>query len=842
MLIFLTLGDATPSRPNGTLRGPLVVFMDSFSDDDLDNLDDDALQQLENTAIQLTQAAHKTAPTQDPAVADQQGQLSIDCDFDDDDLDDADVFDEQAQQRAAVPTNESHAPTQHQPPPFSVRPQYPIPGARQYHVPAPSSQFSQAAVPPRPLPSRPVPSQFVRPALPVPRPVVPQPSQQPARPAGTQHEFNALQARLSELQRELHSAKGEAAMLRSKFNKVLADHNAEIAQLKKSNAEHVAKQERTVEAALAAQHTAATELEFTRQDLRLELDNRARGKKKDAGGGATTPQKNRSFRVDGFDEVEVLPDTGAGRTVAVPVHERTPTKAKRKRPVVDSPVNALETHSEDVVMRDGPRRASDPVTRSPAATRELVTRAQHGELPFDFLKLALDHSASHGRPLTFELFSRYAFPTQPGDSFAAMFFGQIPRMSTEPRRLLVEFAQLVLEMWTRCLTEKYHCAIYDLAALLALIFQLNAVDVAPLVITDVVHVAQLTCYLLAIPRFNTPDDDLANHPDQTVRQLLSEIDVTQSLSILYMTAVSTLQPPGDSVQNTPFAEFWKGIELEFVLYLLSPSQPEADFLGMLSLLCASVSPTSIGPIPNPVSLTTSGASFGDSKADEKTPELIAKAIINRMSAHLVDPPRWTLPMGSMRHCRICLALLSTLLCFATSPFGALQLAGSEAAIPNIVITLSWAVDQLYNMEMPPMEWPSEGGSPSGLAAEQDAHETQAMYLGASPHQGQTRAASPPSCEIVHPTPLLLRIIALTTQLLHTLATGAAAANVPARLAAHGHGTAQRYQLALARLNYADDDLVLEAGVDAATVDRANELIEGAVGPDEAESLRECFGG
>jgi hypothetical protein len=45
---------------------------------------------------------------------------------------------------------------------------------------------------------------------------------------------------------------------------------------------------------------------------------------------------------------------------------------------------------------------------------------------------------------------------------------------------------------------------------------------------------------------------------------------------------------------------------------------------------------------------------------------------------------------------------------------------------------------------------------------------------------------------------------------------------------------------LARLTFAEEDLVLEAGIDSRTVELAHELLEMAVTPDEGEGVGEVF--
>jgi hypothetical protein len=333
--------------------------MDEFSDDSLDDLNDTDLQALENNAIQFTQAKlgqSQAAPTQH------------EYEFEDDDLDDTVVIDEHAQPPRPPPQLPQKAPihpprhtntaagtrrwNQHLPPPrpsYPPRPQYPP--SRTVPQPQPSQRY-----PPSARPQQPLPSQFARPPLPIPRPY-PQASQRPPPgpgPASQNEVIAALQARLSELESHLTAAKGEASILRSKYEKARATHDAEVARLKKENAEQLAKQERIVEQARTAERTTATELQFARQDLREEL-GRAKSRRKD---GPATPRKDRTWGIaDGFDGVEILSSPTKTQTLrrkdsaaAPPTAERTPTKGKRKRPIVDSPTFALETDGGDAVF------------------------------------------------------------------------------------------------------------------------------------------------------------------------------------------------------------------------------------------------------------------------------------------------------------------------------------------------------------------------------------------------------------------------------------------------------------------------------------------------------------
>ncbi|KAL2264197.1 hypothetical protein VTK26DRAFT_473 [Humicola hyalothermophila] len=836
--------------------------MDEFSDDVLDDLNDAVLQQLENNAIQFTQA-QKLGQSQAPQT---QHNLAAEYGFDEDDFDDTVVIDQHAQPppmppnenlkafpiQPAATTQRWNQHIQPQRPSYPSRPQYPTPqrlGPQalppQRYAPVPSAR-------PHP-PQQPQPSQFARPPPPGPRPY----SAQPFPPSQALHApgpsnqneiIAALQARLSELQSDLTAARGEAAILRSKYDKAQATHDAEIARLKKQNAEQLAKQERLVEAARAAERTATTELQFARQDLREEL-GRAKSRRRE---GPATPKKNKPWGMgDGFDGVEILSSPSKGQSLrrkdsAPPPSERTPTKGKRKRPIVDSPTFALETHSEDDAFAGIP----------PADVQSCPSWVASGSLPFDFLRLVLDHTQIHGQPPTFDLFSRFAFPSEPDRTFSAIIFQKLPQLGNprEPLRLLADFAELIIDMWHRCLSEKYHAPIYYLAALALYTLELNAVEVAPHIISSLVPVCATTCRLVALPRFNSVDGNLAAHPDAVVRQLCIDIDVVQCLALLYLAALGCLSRPfeesaaSDPSVPSPQTQFWRTMELDFVLMMLSPKHPEAEWLGMLSLLCTSVAPDSIGPIPSAATETSSG------RAQVKDPRVVAATVIDCVSSFLCDPPRWA-TAGSSKEIVARTAALRALVIFATSPFGALQMACSDVAIPRLVTVLCWAIDQLYDVDVAlPLKEAGKlhagsGGSRTvnGDAMDLDKQEhgnDAGMQAGGGAGEDDLvdTLDDEPETE-PDPVSLLCRFISQAIRLLHFLITDsrtADAANTAAKLAA-SHGGSQRHLLTLARLTFAYDDLVLEAGIDADTVELAHELLELAVTPDEGEVVAEMFG-
>ncbi|KUI53811.1 hypothetical protein VP1G_01112 [Cytospora mali] len=861
--------------------------MDEFDDDDFDELNDTTLQELENNAIQFTQA-------QKPVTT--QTLTEEDYGLEDDDLDDTLVIDCDAhlpvrhsvERRLPlqIPSNAQEG--IHPPPTRSIqqpRWQQPATGqARQqpppsiFNVPS-RSAIAQRGGPPPPVPARYAPqstnSQSMRP--PPPRPTFQQsqaPHQQPRIIPQNQKDFvENLQARVRALENDLHSAKGEVSIVRSKYDKSVAAHEAEVARLKKQNADALAKQERLVEAAIHAEKAAATELQFTRQDLKEELSKSKKTRKESAENTVSTPKKNKanSFKIfaDGFDDVEVLPSPskaqggakGKGKNAALTPGERTPTRAKRKRPAIDSPVTALEVE-DDVVMVDDVSVAQVEATGS---------ALRPNALPYDLLRLVLDHGAIHGQPLTFDLLARYSFPSDPEQSFAGIIFQKLPSLGDthDPMRLLIDFCDMIIDLWDQCLREKYYEPIYDLVALITFILQLNTISVAPYIASTLIPVAQTTIFLLAVPRFESQDGDLTTSVVETIQHLTLNIDTEGTLQLMFLTALGcadsylldpehplNLGPDRDSPQRL----YWKLIRIDFVLVMLSHKQPRDDFLGMLSLLCTSCLTDSIGPVTG---------------EPERDPAFVAQALIERVSKIMHEPMRWSAPgeaTGSFgqRQCIVRLAALKTLMAFAQSALGARQLALSDVAIPRLVNVLCGAIDALYDMDVPVelFQFGLYGDEDDGYASEKGQGEISpagregmqsiakkdgtAGQTIAPDNNNTTTAESLPDPTLplppdptfdCSPTHLLYTIVSSTILLLHTLVTDPATSahiDMRAKLST-SHGASQKYLLTLSRLNYAEEDLVLEAGIDPGTFDRANDLLDLAITPDEAEGVREVFG-
>lgn len=432
-------------------------------------------------------------------------------------------------------------------------------------------------------------------------------------------------------------------------------------------------------------------------------------------------------------------------------------------------------------------------------------------------------------------------------------------------RLMLDFCQLVLGIWSQCLREEYHAPIRALVSLMSYILMRNPTGLTPHIMASLVPIAQETVYLVAAPAFNSPSGSLSNHPDYTVRQLACDIDAGATMALLQLVAFGCLtQAQGDeglsSTQHQPsqalFPEmhrptqtwFWSVMQFEFVLLMLSSKQAPDAFLSMLALLRTSALPESIGPITNDPS---------------RDAGVVASLIIDRISHHIEEPPKWA------SNCKytewdVRLAALGVLDCFAQSPFGRLSLAASDCALPRMVGVLFPAYGELRERDLldEPLH-PSDdllslsesqiraygiGGFDLGqtLGLKQDstaltstmvAGNISSEILGADSMLSQVpgdrnfgRSA----------TPLILLYVSSAVYLLHSILTDpytAPVANMPAKLADTRGGIQGFYLLTMARLGFRVDP-AFAVGLHDETYKLAMELFKLAAAPEEEHDYTE----
>lgn len=345
--------------------------------------------------------------------------------------------------------------------------------------------------------------------------------------------------------------------------------------------------------------------------------------------------------------------------------------------------------------------------------------------------------------------------------------------------------------------------------LLSFTFQLHVTSVAPLVARSLVPMAQSTiCLVTDALQSRLPDGNFPNQ--QEYKYYEEHIDTVEAMSLLHMCALACATSH-DDVQNgldNGLASFWKLMSLDMVLILLSPKQRFHDVVNMLELLSTSSLPQSIGPI-----------------TDGKEPQLIARIIIERVSARLIESPRSPLSQSQRKTIRA--TALRTLIAFARYPYGALQLAAHENALPRLMTCLSSSIDELYDQPISSALLPDP---PEPMEDDDGAYITSAAR--------NAGAVADASC-----TMELSCIISQCVLLIHALVTDPHTADTAdmSRKLSLFHGGSQRQLLALGRLTFAEEDLIMEAGIESEIVEAAHELLELAVSPDEGEVVSEAFG-
>ena len=71
----------------------------------------------------------------------------------------------------------------------------------------------------------------------------------------------------------------------------------------------------------------------------------------------------------------------------------------------------------------------------------------------------LDHRYKADQPRTMEELSKYAFPSAPRESFQSIILGKIPVLgfNKSAKDLPIDFCELLISMWAKCVEEKYVC-------------------------------------------------------------------------------------------------------------------------------------------------------------------------------------------------------------------------------------------------------------------------------------------------------------------------------------------------------------------------------------------------
>lgn len=225
--------------------------------------------------------------------------------------------------------------------------------------------------------------------------------------------------------------------------------------------------------------------------------------------------------------------------------------------------------------------------------------------------------------------------------------------------------------------------------------------------------------------------------------------------------------------------FWRLLRWDFVLLILSTNQPTSDFEMMLNILSTSVFRDTFGTI---------------TPDDPTAQQDNARFIIDRLTYPLYEIPYMPmstdkLPTEALQHLR--LEILHLLLsAVARSPYASQALAAHRTAVGRLVSLMSDELDVLYDYRA--------------------GHGTSSL------------------------------ILTLATRLLYHLVTSHEL-DMQSKLAPILGGS-QKYLLVLSRLNFAEDDLLLESGVEMDVQGLVLEMLNLRVTPEEVDAVNGAFAG
>ena len=307
-----------------------------------------------------------------------------------------------------------------------------------------------------------------------------------------------------------------------------------------------------------------------------------------------------------------------------------------------------------------------------------------------------------------------------------------------------------------------------------------------------------TVDLVALPIAKAWLDPSYNLP-QGYANLTKEINVSASLQVLITVAELSSLSPGI------VAFFWQQMEFDFVLLMLHKVQPLPQVMLMLRLLATSPLKATFGAICHEA--TTTG------HQQQQTHET---ALLDRLTSLLIDKPQEQdededrYSQNDILELR--LEVLDVLLALSLTRHGTKSLARHRYAVGRLVRFLQDAVNNLYFL-LPPLDPPS---SQSSLQEQQ----------------------SP----TINFHSLTTRSINLTTRLLHHILLPSdfnpVQVNIREKLAVI-HGGDHKFYVALSRLAFSEQ-MVLEAGIEDATVDAAHSILDSILSPGEGEAFLKVF--
>ena len=700
----------------------------NFSDDGFDAFEDTALRELENNAILSTQqvraqsSKHLQQRPLQPQPRRPSGQvvparpiLRDDCTVGDEY--DNESFEWIGDDRVSTPVQEA---------PLIIQQRRP-PGETTQREQWRNQRFGRSSVHHQALPQpvyRPQHANYQHPPLvsgayngqhprqiPQPAPVEP-PKPQAAAPVTSSEQQDGLLARIQELMKErdgltteLHDAKqqvmthkGEISIIRENKVKETKVLDRQMFAMKKGMQEELTKSRTAMEALAKRNSEMTSQNDFLNRELAqeaektrsLEIRLRERPTERPTGPNVTPRKVAGNSLRDGFDddEVMVLSPAKSARRSKPP----TPAAAnKRKRKAdVQSPIKPLVLrHSADAFDADTVANIEPEMAQKPASA---VRKDRKTERHLRFMQSILNYKLAATGSRLLETLVKHSFPSDQTQTISSIVLERTSTLAGP--RLPADLLQIFLDVWSRCLKEKYYDCVGMLIEIVDYILDIQMSIFDKSAISALLPVLQDSISINAEIRFKHSP---VFHKNQNVGRptpksaLNQAIDGTTCLKLLYKIACVI------SSEFTLIDHFWRSLSTDFILMLLNPWQPISDITLTFSLLSTSIFPLT----------------FGNICADEPTQTKMEKYILDRVCYMLWETPKVdeglpTLSKITIAQFRLAAMDLLTHLAITSSlpPYddaeqhGSLLLANHPSAIARLVRSLYDSVAVLYTCPSP----------------------------------------------------------------------------------------------------------------------------------------------
>ncbi|PNS16921.1 hypothetical protein CAC42_4885 [Sphaceloma murrayae] len=423
-------------------------------------------------------------------------------------------------------------------------------------------------------------------------------------------DLEAMQKRLAELEqdrirlsKELDEAKidvttkaGAIANLRSRNDRTTKDFEAQIAALRKQQADERAKLKAEIQSAKSDQERVKTSNKFLEHDLADEME-RAKRLRGTANGSASitnpvprattvTPKKaNKHGFADGFDDHEITaisptkrPEKGRGGT----------PKAgnKRKRIATASPSTIPNGSPMAIDSPTKPGPAEDDLELEAIALSRLVLKDERIQTMQGLLTL----QDKTGRRIV-DALGELSFPGDESSIASHLLQGLSTLPVNDAVPASVGIRSICLDLWERCRSINHWKPLGLILDVYMAMLDQESSRTHVMLFERLVVLVSRTCADVAEPRIKQMPQVIPGLPPSDAALAFPDVDDLQILSILQVVASAA------SLRIERCGAFWQRMDFNFVVLMLNRLQPISHIQIMVQMITASVLEDSFGVRP-----------------------------------------------------------------------------------------------------------------------------------------------------------------------------------------------------------------------------------------------------